>query len=108
MIEELKKLKEITLNIIGEVQKENDINGLLAERQKIINSIMNSNYNKKEVKDCYMSLGINIDEENLKNVLEKYRNELKEKIKNSGKRKTAFNSYSYGRNTRINFFSTKV
>lgn len=108
MVEELRKLKEITLKIIGEVQKENDVNELLAERQKIINSIINSNYNKEEVKKCFISLGINKDEENLKKVLDKYRNELKEQVKSSGKRKTAFNSYSYGQNRGISFFSTKV
>ena len=94
IIEILQQLKDLTLDIIKEVNNDNDVNEMLKRREQLVSDLIACEVDKEEKKSLYLKLGIDKDEKNLLFILEEKSKSLKEQIRNSKQRRAAFSSYS--------------
>ena len=94
IIEILQQLKDLTLDIIKEVNNDNDVNEMLKRREQLVSDLIACEVDKEEKKSLYLKLGIDKDEKNLLFILEEKSKSLKEEIRNSKQRRAAFSSYS--------------
>ena len=103
----LQELKDLTLNIIKELNNDNDVNEMLKKREELVLDLIACEGDKEEKKNLYLKLGIDKDEKNLLYILEEKSKSIKDEIRNSKQRRAAFSSYSSNNNLG-NLFARRV
>lgn len=94
LYEYLKEYKALTLDLLQETGREGNLDGLIKERQEILNKINEVNFDKDEIKRLGNSLDLLKLEEELQETIEKERVNVKKKIEITKKRSQANHSYN--------------
>lgn len=93
--EYLDAYRTVTLKLINEVQRYGEINPLIKEREEILKSIDNLNFDKEEIKTIGNSLNLLQLEDELHNLVKKEKSKVKKQIENikiARKANTNYNS----------------
>nr|WP_321023697.1 DNA repair protein Rad50 [Clostridium neonatale] len=90
----LKEYKEITVDMIEKVNKDETISTLLEKRQSILNDISVLDINKIEIQRIIEELKINEFEEKLSNLIKNKMLETKKEIKNIKQSQIAYKKYA--------------
>lgn len=105
--EYLKNYRDITIQLINNVNKEDKLNALLEKRQNIIDNMKTSNFEREEIQKLIKSLGILQLEQKLIISLDEEKKIVKEQIRCLKITKEARTKYE---NTQFkpNFFNKKI
>lgn len=93
--EYLEAYRTITLKLINEIQRYGEINTLIKEREDILKSLDNLNFDKEEIKIIGNSLNLLQLEDELQNLVKKEKSKVKKQIENikiARKANTNYNS----------------
>ena len=104
------KFREITLNIIVSLEKEDydPPRKLLKERQLITQEINNLNYQKKEFKKIDEELELLLIEKKLQNLMIEKKAKIKLKLKKASENKEANKNYSTKQFSTQSILNTKI
>lgn len=92
--EYLERYRTLTLELMDEIQKDGEINSLIKEREDILKSINDLNFDKEEIKKIGNSLNLLELEEKLQNLTKKEKVKVKKEIENLKKVKQANTNYN--------------
>lgn len=92
--EYLEEYKALTLVLIDEVKKGDELNYLIKKREDILKSINNLNFDKEEIKTIGNSLKLLELEEELQNSVEKKQVKIKKQIETLKKARQANTNYN--------------
>lgn len=108
MIEDLfKKYKSMTEDMIDKFNNNINIDGMLADRKKILEEINEISLSGSEKKKIYMSLGIDKIDEKLGKLIKDSLDNIKEEIRLNKLRKQTNNSYNKVMNN-YSFFTKRA
>ena len=99
--------KDLTLKMIEELKKDNDIDILMDKRMEILEAINKTDSSPEEKRKFYEELLIKEDDKALEKELEYMKNKVGEQIKTSKLRRQTTNSYAQSMR-QPNLFSKKV
>lgn len=99
--------KDLTLRMIEELEKDEDIKPLMDKRQEVLEEINNVDISPKEKETCYKELLIDKYDKNLEVAIKRILESVKEEINESKIRRKSTNSYA-AINRQPNLFSKKV
>ena len=104
------KFREITLNIIDSLEKEDydSPENLLEERENITKEISNLNYKKEEFKIIGEELELLLIEKKLQNLMIEKKAMIKLKLKEDSENKEANKNYSTKQFSTQNILNTKI
>ncbi|WP_409068665.1 flagellar protein FliT [Clostridium sp. FAM 1755] len=104
------KFREITLNIIDSLEKEDydSPENLLEERENITKEISNLNYKKEEFKIIGEELELLLIEKKLQSIMIEKRSKIKLKLKKALDNKEANKNYSTKQFNTQNILNTKI
>ncbi|NFP58710.1 flagellar protein FliT [Clostridium botulinum] len=104
------KFREITLNIIDSLEKEDydTPEKLLGQRDNIIKEINNLNYKKEEFKKIDEELELLLIEKKLQNLMVEKKAKIKQKLKKTSENKEANKNYSTKKFSTKNILNTKI
>ena len=92
--EYLEEYRILTLELIDKIKKDEEVDILIKERENILKSISNSNFDKAEIKKIGNSLKLLELEEELENSAKKEKVKIKQQIENLKKAKQANMQYN--------------
>ncbi|EJP6470965.1 flagellar protein FliT [Clostridium sporogenes] len=104
------KFREITLNIIDYLEKEDydSPENLLEERENIIKEINNLNYKKEEFKKVGAELELLLIEKKLQSLMIEKKTKVKLKLKKASENKEANKNYSTKQFSKESILNTKI
>jgi hypothetical protein len=104
------KFREITLNIIDSLEKEDydSPERLLEERENIIKEINNLDYQKEEFKKIDKELELLVIEKKLQNLMVEKKVKIKLKLKKASENKEANKNYSIKQFNTQSILNTKI
>lgn len=108
MVEKLlSQYKELTIHIIEKLRADKDIDTLMEERESLLKDIDALKLNQEEMLKEYNRLDIKSEDESLGRLITNKMTEVKDGIRDSKVRRTAYSSYA-STNRQGNLFVRKV
>jgi len=106
----LENYKNSTINLIDSLRNDNydSLEGIIAERQKLINTMSSMNYSKEEFKELCDKLEIVLLQHKLDNLMQDKRSNLRKEMDSLSVAKNANRNYTRGFNVDSMFFNKKI
>jgi len=106
----LEKYKNTTVKLIDSLENDNydSLEGLIAERQKLINVMSSMSYSKEEFKELCDKLEVVLLQHKLDNLMQDKRSFLRKEMDNLSVSKNANRNYTRGFNADSLFFNKKI
>lgn len=92
--EYLEKYRIITLDLMDEIERNDQISSLIEAREEIINSIKSHDFDKEEIKSIVNSLNLMKLEEELQSIYKKEKMKIKKQIESLKKARQVNTSYN--------------